>query len=114
MEGKGKGGSRGDDMEEPGESVTASKGEGINSKEEGDKGRSVKGREMKAVLGEEGTGGGKKGVRDGGERQAMAKSVKGIPQAGAEGTKPVGMWTVPESGGAEGKVVREEGCLGIF
>ena len=78
MEGKGAGGSRGDDNEEPGEAVTASKGEGINSKEEVEEDRRVKVCEIQAVLGKEGSGGGKEGVRDGGERRTLEKSVKGI------------------------------------
>ena len=60
LEGKGRGGSRGNDMEKPGEAVTTSKErEGVNCKEKGEEGGWVEGREMQAVLGEVGSGRGK-------------------------------------------------------
>ena len=51
-----------------------------------------------------------------GERRAVEKSVKGIPKrgrgVGAEGTRAVGIWAVPQSGGAEVKVGGQGGGPG--
>ena len=68
-------------MEQPGEAVLASK-EGKGSTEAvrgGWEGGRVEGREMQAVLGQEGSDGGKEGIGGGGKRQAVKKSLEGVP-----------------------------------
>jgi len=63
LKGKGKRGSRGNDMEKPGEAITTSKErEGVNGKEKGEEGGRVEGREMQAVLGKNGIGRGEERV----------------------------------------------------
>ena len=70
-------------MKEPGVAVTASKkGEGIVGKEEREEGGGVKGREMQAVLGEEGGVGGKERIEDGGERRAVTRAWRASPRGG--------------------------------
>ena len=99
MEGKGKGSSRGDDMEEPGRrSRPARRGKGSTARR-GRGGGRVEGGRGKPCSGKRGETEARKGSETG-ERRAVKQSVEGVPEGrgGTEGASAGGVWPVQEGG----------------